>query len=195
MQKKSNARGAGLAGMAGAVIWMIAVIIQASMGLNGSDSGPLYGVNQMIFSAGMIGILIGILGLLWGDAVKRTFGKIAVILFALGYVLLVFANLLTMFTGSENQILYPIGGIVSLLGAVFTGIVVTVEKRWSGWQRFMPLIHAAFVFFVLYLPLFVVNQEPTPLKELLWGVSLFFMGLAVYTGSRQSVNASLNAAI
>jgi hypothetical protein len=97
-------------------------------------------------------------------------------------------------SGSEDQILYPIGGIVSLLGAVFTGIAVAVEKRWSGWQRFMPLIHAAFVFFVLYLPLFIANQEPTPLKELLWGVSLLLMGLAVYTSPNQLPADELAAA-
>jgi len=195
MQKKSIARVAGLSGMAGAVIWIIAVIMQASLGLNGPDSGLLYNLNELIYSVGMIGILIGILGLLWGDAVKGTFGKIAVILFALGYVLLVSANLLALSTGSENQILYPIGGIASLLGAVFTGIAVALVKRWSGWQRFMPLIHATFVFFVLYLPLFVANQEPTPLKELLWGVSLFFMGLAVYTSINQLPTEGLAAAV
>jgi hypothetical protein len=194
MQNKSIARTAGFAGMAGAVIWIIAVIMEAGLGLKTPDSGPLNNVNQLIYSMGMIGILIGILGLLWGDAVKGTFGRIAVILFALGYLILVSANLLTVSSGSEDQILYPIGGIVSLLGAVFTGIAVAVEKRWSGWQRFMPLIHAAFVFFVLYLPLFIANQEPTPLKELLWGVSLLLMGLAVYTSPNQLPADELAAA-
>lgn len=195
MQKIFVARTAGVIGMAGAVLWIIRDILQASLGLYGSGTSLLFSVHRLFSIISMISILIGILGFLWGGAVKGTLGKIAIVLFALGYAVLVLSDTVVLLTGSVIDALYPMGGILSLLGAVFTGIAVAVEKRWSGWQRFMPLIHAAFVFLVMYLPLFAANQEPTPLTELLWGVSLFFMGFAVYSNSRQTETVSLKAAV
>jgi len=195
MRKNYIAQTAGVIGMAGAVLWIIRDIMQASLGLYGYGTSLLFTVHRLFSIISMICILIGFLGFLWGGAVKGTFGKIAIVLFALGYAVLTLSDTVVLLTGSEIGALYPMGGIISLLGAIFTGIAVAVEKRWSGWQRFMPLIHAAFVFLVMYLPLFAANQEPTPLTELLWGVSLFFMGLAVYSNSRKMETAKLNAAV
>jgi hypothetical protein len=42
-------------------------------------------------------------------------------------------------------LVFPVGGLMMDVGALFTGIVVIKDKQWSGWQRFMPLIYAVYL--------------------------------------------------
>jgi len=194
MQSTSLARNAGLVGMAAALLWCASTVIEHSFGLFPPGHGPFFVANQLMFAVSQLGTTIGILGLLWAGAVRGRFGKIAVGLFALAYAILVVANVVALVTSNPNLFLYPIGGLLSLLAAILTGIAVAVEKRWSGWQRFMPLVHAAYVLLALYLPLFAGIGGPSLLTELGWGVSLFLLGLAVTTSEPMTVTAPAGAA-
>lgn len=64
--------------------------------------------------------------------------------------------------------LFPVGGIFQLFGGLLTGIAVILAKRWSGWQRFTPLLQGLYYLFVLFLPILISNQSPSQLRETLW---------------------------
>ena len=194
MQSTSLARNAGMIGLAGALLWVVSTVMAFSLGLTTPSHDALYVVNQIMFTVAMLGITIGILGLLWAGAVQGLFGKIAVGLFALAYAVLVLANPIALVTNNPDLFLFPIGGLLSLVAAILTGIAVAAEKRWSGWQRFMPLVHAVYVFLALYLPLFVANQTPGLLSQLFWGVSFGLMSLAVVTSPRVAPAAQVRTA-
>ncbi len=192
MENRNMARAAGVIGMGSAVLWIISILMEYGLGLHPPGRGTLYEVNQAMFQVSQAGTTVAILGLWWAAAVRSRFGKVAVTLFALSYAILTVAGVISMMTGNQDLWLYPIGGLLSLVAAFMTGFAVAIGKSWSGWQRFMPLIHAAYVFLFLYLPLFVGGQPPnSALPEVFWGVSWFLMGLAVYTSYRATRVAPL----
>ncbi len=195
MENRTLARVAGVVGMGSAVLWIISILMEYSLGLRPPGHGALFLTNQAMVQVSQAGTTIAILGLWWAGAVRHRFGRVAVALFALSYAILTVAGVISMLTGNQDLWLFPIGGLLSLVAAFMTGIAVAAGKHWSGWQRFMPLIHASYVFLFLYLPLFVGSHGPNSAAfEAIWGVSWFLMGLAVYTSRRETHVAPLTPA-
>jgi hypothetical protein len=189
MKNNNRVQLAGIAGIGGAVLWIVTIVLEYSLGLEPPGSGPLFVVNQVLAFIALAATSLAFVGLLWGGALKGWLGKLAVGLYALAYALIIIAGILALFIGNEDSpifLLFPIGGLMSTLGVVLTGIAVAVQGHWSGWRRFMPLIHALYVFFAIDLPFFLSNtpEGPGMVREIIWGVSLFFVGLAVYTAQR-----------
>ena len=86
------------------------------------------------------------------------------------------------------SILFPIGGALWDLGALLTGIAVITAKRWTGWQRFMPLVSFLVIFFAVNLPLIVgATDGPGMIGELIMGACWFGVALAVYTTQARNV--------
>lgn len=191
MQNTSLARKAGMVGMAGAVLWMIGVIMQYSLGLFGPDSGALWVVHELIAFVALAGMITGFLGLIWGGAVESRFGKTAVYLYAISWGLIIIAGLVGLLPQTADSpifILYPIGGMLSDVGALLTGIAVIMAKRWAGWQRFMPLVNFLVIFFGVNLPMFAgANDGPGLIGELVMGVCWLGVALAVYTSQSRAV--------
>jgi len=185
MQSPSLARKAGIVGMVSAILWMISVIMQKSLGLSSPDGSALWVAHELMAMTAIVGMVIGFLGLIWGDAVGSRFGKMAVYLYAFGYGLIVIAGLAGILLQTQDtpiSILFPIGGVLWDLGALLTGIAVIAAKRWAGWQRFMPLVNFLVIFFAVTLPLIAgATDGPGMIGELLMGVCWFGVALAVYT--------------
>jgi hypothetical protein len=81
-------------------------------------------------------------------------------------------------------LVFPIGSLLMDLGALLTGIAVVRAKRWNGWQRWMPLIYAAYLLLAIEIPFIMgVFGEggPVGLVEVIQDFGLFMVGLAVYT--------------
>jgi hypothetical protein len=193
MQNTSLARKAGTVGIAAAILWIASVIMQYSLGLFGPDSGTLWIPHQVIALTALLGMVIGFLGLVWGGAVQSRFGKMAVYLYATGWALIIIAGLAGLLLQSEDSpifILYPIGGVLSDIGALLTGIAVLIAKRWTGWQRYMPLVDFLVIFFGVNLPGFLgATDGPGMIGELVMGACWFGVALAVYTSQTKDVAA------
>jgi len=190
---------AGMAGMGGAVLWIISIVLEYSLGLEPPGSGALFVANQILAFIALAATSLAFVGLVWGGALTGWFGKLAVSLYVLAYALIIIAGVLALFIGNEDSpvfLLFPVGGLLSTLGVVLSGIAVAVQGRWSGWQRFMPLIHAAYVFLAIDLPFFLSDtpEGPGMVREIIWGISLFCVGLAVYTAQRSVDRVQANAA-
>lgn len=193
MQDTSLARKAGIVGMFGAVLWTISVIIQYGLGVAGPESGSLWIVHEAIAMIALICVVIGFLGLNWGGAVHSRFGKASVYLLAIAWLLIVVAGVAGMLLQTQDSpvfIVYPIGGLLADVGALLTGIAVITAKRWSGWQRFVPLVSALVMVFGLSLPAILgVTDGPGMIGEFVMSVCWFGIALAVYTAQPRTVSA------
>lgn len=185
MQNPSLARKAGGVGMVAAGLWIVSVIMQNSLGLSDPDGSLLWIAHQLLAMAALAGMVVGFLGLIWGGAVQSRLGKAGVYLYAIGYGLIIVAGLAgLLLQGQDSPIfmLYPLGGLLYDLGGLVAGIVVITANRWTGWQRFMPLVSVLVIFLGINLPNFLgVIDGPSMIGELIMGVCWFGVALAVYT--------------
>ena len=195
MQNTSLARRAGIIGMASAILWIVSVIMQKSLGLSSPDRSALGVADELIAMTAITGMVIGFLGLIWGGAVQSRFGKMAVYLYAFGYGLIVVASLAGYYCKRRQTHfhLFPIGGALWDVGALLTGIAVVTAKRWTGWQRFMPLVSFLVIFFAVNLPVIVgATDGPGMIGELIMGACWFGVALAVYTMQARDVAPQLS---
>lgn len=200
MKPNNRAQLAGMAGMAGAVLLLIAGIWQVSLGLPDlGGSGPLYLAKEILALLGLAGIAIGILGISWGGGVRGRFGQIGVWLFALGYVLIMLGGIIALFSSTDDNpifLLFPVGALMMDVGALLTGITVIKDHRWSGWQRFMPFIYAVYLWLVIEIPFvmgFYDDDGPGFTPELFKTICVFFVALAVYTAQNKAVRPQTSA--
>jgi hypothetical protein len=189
MKDSTLARKAAVAGMAGAVLWIIATIWGYASGPQAPEEGAMYVARQLLYFAAMAGIAVGFLGILWGNGINGRFGKISTGMVALGYLLLIVVSFFQLFPSNEDSpifILFPIGGLLMALGVLLTGIGVARAGSWRGWQRWMPLIYAAFLWLAIQVPLIAgVNDGPGTAPEILMGAGLFLVALATYTAAAE----------
>ena len=50
------------------------------------------------------------------------------------------ANLISLFTGNADNLLYPLGGLTNMFFGLLAGIAVALNRSWSGWGRFALLL-------------------------------------------------------
>ncbi len=194
MNIRVSMRQTGMLGMAGACLFIIGLFIEYRFGLFSPDGSVLYTVDQVIFFIGQIGLLIMLLGLwqAWA-AGEGVFGKLALGILITAMSALIIAQALSILTSNQDQLLYPIGGLLQLIGSLLTGIAVVAAKRWEGWQRFTILIQGIYLLLVIMLPLFIANREPTLLTKSLWQVTWFLTSLALFTQSGRLQQANMFA--
>lgn len=175
---------AAVVGMASAILWLIALTIEYAFHLQPPGNGSLlYYLNQLLFFIAMAGYFILLLGLWQAKAAGNgVFGKISLGIFIAGLVALLIAQIVAMITHNPDFFLYPIGGMLQLLGGLLTGIAVVTARHWDGWQRYAPLLQGLY-YLALILSLVIFNQPPTQVSEALWQIAWFITSLALYTNT------------
>ncbi|MCE7986700.1 MAG: hypothetical protein DYG89_36465 [Caldilinea sp. CFX5] len=187
MENQHRIRSAALLCMAGALLWIVALLIQYRYGLFAPDGGALYVINQSMFALAMIGHMLGVLGLVWAQPVNGRFGMITLGLFLAGWCALFVALTFSLLTGSAAlDLLLPIGGILGNLCGLLAGIAIVVARRWGGWQRYAVLIYGLYFALVLLAPNLIAGQEPTLITEAGWELTWLLIGAALYTSQRAS---------
>lgn len=185
MESKGQFRIHSIIGMASAGLWLTALFIEYRYNLIPPGNGsPMYFANQAMFFTALTGYLIMLLGLWKSKATgEGSFGRISLGIFIAGLVSLLIAQIVQLLTRNADFFLYPVGGIFQLLGGLFTGVAVVTAKRWSGWQRYAPLLQGLYYLLVLFLPIVISNQSPSQLREALWQGTWFITSLALFTNS------------
>ncbi|GAC1452014.1 MAG: hypothetical protein PVSMB4_12220 [Ktedonobacterales bacterium] len=180
MESTRRIRGAGWMLIGAGLLWAVAILIKHRFSLKPPNHGTLYAVDQGMFFLAQVGYVIGIAGLMWAHAAgDGWFGKLALGLFAFGWVVLLVAAPLAWITRNNNLPLFPIGGLAAMLGGLLAGVAVVVARRWHGWQRFTVLFYALYYLCALLLPLFIANQGPTLITESVWGLAWVPIGVAL----------------
>jgi hypothetical protein len=187
MNKMNRIRNTGVICIFAGFLWIVAISIEYPLHLQPPGSGTIYNLNQVMFLVANLGYVIGILGLVWSHAAgDGWFGKIALGLFGLGWVVIMIATILSLFTGNNDSLLFPLGGLSASLGCLLSGIAIVIAKRWLGWQRWSVLIYAIYYWAALFLPLVIANQEPNQITETIWGLAWLLIGFALYSNGRNS---------
>ena len=163
MKSENQVRVFGIIGMVSAGLWLIALTFEYRYRLlPPGDGSALYYIDQSMFFLAQAGYLFMLLGLWKSNAAgEGRFGKIAVGMFIFALACLLVAQVVQWLTKNPDFFLYPIGGILQLLGGFLTGIAVMTARRWSGWQRFAPLLQSLYYIIVLFIPIVVSNQGPS----------------------------------
>ena len=186
MKDPYRVRVGGLLGIAGAVIWFIAVVVQQMLGLQ-TPGKPGYAALQALYALAFLGILGSILGLRWsGAAGSSRFASIATGIYIAGMAGFVLGDLVNAVTASEDIPIAPFASLVTTIGALLSGIAVLRARQWGSWQRFTPLLVFLYSFFGFMLPAIVTGQEPTVFALLVFGLPWLLQGLAVATGAHAS---------
>ena len=194
MSTTSRVRTAGLIGMAGGMLWIVSVILQNSQGLFDPDGSPAWVLQQVLALAGMLCSMAGFLGLLWGQAFRGRLGPLGIILHIVGWGLIFIGGLALLVIGPAESplfLVFPIGGNLHDIGYILIGIATIISGRWSGWQRWMPLVAAVVNILTMGLPMLLgaAPDGPGMIAELLNGVMWLGIGLAVFSASRQAAPA------
>ncbi len=176
-------RVSGMVGMFSAALWLAALFVEYRFGLLPPGDGSfLYYADQAAFFIALAGYLIMLLGMWQSKAAgDGLFGKISLGIFIAGLISLLIAQVVQWITNNPDFFLFPVGGIFQLLGGILTGIAVATNRRWSGWQRFAPLLQGVYYLVVLFLPIVISNQSPSQWAEGLWQVTWFISSLALFT--------------
>jgi hypothetical protein len=185
VNSRNQVRISGVVGMVSAGLWLVALLLEYRFGLQPPGDGSLmYSADQVMFFIALAGYLIMLLGLWKSKAAgDGAFGKISLGIFIAGLASLLVAQIVQLLTKNPDFILFPVGGMLQLLGGLLTGIALATANRWHGWQRFAPLLQGSYYLIALFLPIVVSNQSPTQLAESLWQVTWFITSLALFTNS------------
>jgi hypothetical protein len=185
MNSKHQVRVSSVVGMASAGLWLVALVVEYRFGLQPPGNGSLmYFANQIMFLIALAGYLIMLWGLWKSKAAgDGLFGKISLGIFIAGLASLLIAQIAQWLTNNPDFFLFPVGGILQLLGGLLTGIAVVTARRWNGWQRFAPLLQGVYYLIVLFVPIAIANRSPTQLGESIWQVTWFITSLALFTKS------------
>jgi hypothetical protein len=192
MNARRAIRASGVAGMAAATVWVIALIVEYRYGLQPpGDASGLYKADQAAFFVAQVGYLVMLGGLFslraGGDG---WFGRAAIGLWGLGVAAIVIGQALGFF-GVSAIFLLPTSGVGQIVGSVLTAVAVWRAGRWSAWRRFAP---AAWTVYFLVLIGSVIAaipsvtipaagpnpRGPSPLAEGVWQGAWFLVSLAVY---------------
>ena len=177
-------RNLGSIGMAGALLWILSLILEYSLGLQPpAGEGLLYTANQLLAFIALVYVAVGYFGIKSNGGVITRFGFISIWLFSVGYFLIVLGGIFALVLKTDDSpifILLPLGGLLMALGAIFTGFSVTRANTWLGWRRYMPLIYAAYLWLAIMIPNIVgfYSDGPGFVPELFQGIGLFLVGLA-----------------
>jgi hypothetical protein len=178
---------AGAVAIGAALLFLADLVIEYRYGLfPGQNPGAASTANQIGFTLALLGWAVALVLLLRARlAARGRFATVAIIILTVGLLALVTANLTTLGSGTQDSLLYPIGGLAQLLGVVLTGIALARKDRLHSWDRL-----AAVLFALAYLALFaatflVLDGEPTFAVEMLFPLSWITLGAALIHDSRR----------
>jgi hypothetical protein len=189
---------AGLVGIAGAILWIVGLAIEYPYELQPPAAGWLFYVDQLVFAAAMLGWLAAIAGLAWLRVAGRGKGRSTLIAWGTGIALLVLGSLISLSiraAGSDakgvydNNPLFPLGGLLQLLGSMAAGVVIARAGRLEGWRRWAVLAYAVYYVVGLFMPL-VLGYEPNFVTEAVWGAAWIVVGLATISAARSVDNSN-----
>ena len=190
MKNAGPVRLAGLVGMFGAALWVVALFVEYAYDLF-SCEGALCGVNQAMFLVAQLCYLAVIAGLMRVRAAGDGWpARISLGLFFFGWAALASALLMSALglpLPPELRVfdlLTLVGAVASTLGGFLTGIAVAAAGRLRGLWRLAPLIQGLYQL-VAFLRVVLAGQEPTQLTESLWAGTWFLMGLALFVSARK----------
>lgn len=171
-------RAAGVLCAVGGAGWLANALLASAIS---QPHSVAFTITEVLWIIVQLLLLIGVVGLALSDAASGWFGGIALGLALLGRVDFVLAEIHSLILGDES-VLLPLGALISAVGMTLVGITVLRARRWSGWQRFTPLLVGIYPFVVMF-PFIFITDEPNTLAIAGWGVPWFLLGYAMWSSA------------
>ena len=168
-------RRAGWIAAASAVVWFTTLVIEHRYGLFPDQrTGPAVIATQLLFLAGMLGWAAALGMLLRGRVVSGRFATFALGLQCAGLLGLVTAALVTLNSGNQDSVVFPIAGLSMILGGILTGIALFAGRALPGRARWVGLGFSGLVLAFLLggIPPTIASESMLPMAWLMLGVSL-----------------------
>ncbi len=153
--------------MAGGALWLAAGIV------DGGSVEAIWIVADLLLLAGLVG-----LGQLRPYGRSRL-GHLGLGVAIIGRLVFVAAELVSMAQHNDENVLLPIGALLSALGMLAVGTAVARGGVWRGASRFGPLVMGLYPFVVMF-PLVAANGgQPSVGGIAGWGLAAVVLGVAV----------------
>jgi hypothetical protein len=180
---------AGAVGVVGGLLWLGALLAEYRFNLFLPGPGTAYIVDQLVFIAAMFCYITALLGLRQSGAAGRGRGaKTVVAIWAAGWILVALGAITSIVAPDFKPaaVLPAVGGLLTCIFGLITGVLVARRDEWRGWPRWVPLAISSYVLLVLFLPLFL-GAEPSLLTEAGWALGYVLLGAALLAAeSRRS---------
>lgn len=171
---RSARRLIGAAWLTGAAFWFAA-------GLVHTDDSWRYETAAGLWIAANLLILAGLLGLfrLRPHGHSR-FAAAALLAAITGRLAFAGGEATSIVQGHDDNILLPVGAMLTVASLTAYGVVVARKQRWTGPSRFAVLAMAVYPL-VAMMPIAAATGEPPVLMIAVWGLPTALVGLACLT--------------
>ncbi len=160
--------------MAGGALWLAA-------GVGGSGHhGWRFDVFEALWITADLLLLAGLLGLrrLRPYRTSRA-GDIGTGIAIVGRVVFVAAETVSLVQQTDENVLLPLGALLSALGMLALGVAIARGGVWQGLPRFGPLVMGLYPFVVMF-PLLAASGGNPPVAAITgWGLAAVVVGAAV----------------
>jgi hypothetical protein len=148
MELERRARLAGGVGIAAGTVWLVnwtyLLAVDAAEQTVGWYAGEIIAATAILSTAALVG------GLWWVRAGGTgRFARTALAAWTVGWLLVFGGAMILIATGTQDNPLFPIGGILGTLAGIASGIVIVRADVLDGWRRWMPLAWALWYGLVL----------------------------------------------
>lgn len=182
MENSRKIRLSGMASIAGGLIQIVLGILI----LLGMDPDVMPYV-QIAFSLSVLLLTGGLLGLLWLKVLGR--GKGLLVIPLLGIVSYETAHVIIFYKwdNTVDQPFSPLGALLIAVGMIACGIAAIRAKRWSGWNKFAPLLIGLY-FFLGPLPAVISTGNPNYFLLSLWGLFWVNLGFSIISNAETAAD-------
>jgi hypothetical protein len=182
-------RMAAAIGLAGAVLSIASWALQLP---NPAPGTALWYAGNAVGEVAMVGTVVLVLGMFAArETGASATGRGFLALWALGLTIVLAGGVQSFFTGDQDSILFPIGGLTATLAALVSSIFIASNKRLAGTpRRWAPLAYAAGTI----VTGFFQGTEHTlqvDLADLVNNLLLLLLAGAFFAGVRASSSASV----
>ncbi|GGN79780.1 hypothetical protein GCM10010112_54760 [Actinoplanes lobatus] len=190
MDRNRVALTSGLAGLAGAALWLLEAVISPPDGQ--STLSSLVNIAAFLCMAGLIYGLYRLRAAGWGR-----FGSVMLLLWAAGHAAIAVATVISMAAGitDEENPAFAVGGLLQVVGGLLAAVAITRGTVLTGWRRWMPLVWVAY-FTGLMMPVGFSGDSGTLAMIVLagWAVPVIATASAVLTLARQTDDRGVRGA-
>lgn len=187
----TSAERAGLCGIVGGMLWFASGVVGMFVPQVNEPGTAAFLIGGAVATLSLALLLVGFLGIAWGDALGGRFGKALFAVALLGYALMVVGALQTVAgvgplldPEAGLALIYLLGRLIAAVFALLTGIAVLAARRWRGWASFLPVL-LGLCPLVGELGGLIVIGQPSQLLNATWGLLGALLGYAVLSRGRE----------
>ena len=175
-------RYAGLACMIGGGLEVVFGLIYFFAGFN------LFPITEVVWSFALLGLMGGLLGMLWLRATgSGRGGRLVLIIPLIGMLLHLAAMVYFIALGTRvDELLTPVGAQFMAFGMILVGIAALRAKVWDGWRLLTPFLVGLYFYSVPFVGLILMGTGKPPYTFVgLWGVSWMLLGYAISSSASE----------